>query len=162
MNDEKGQYSVYFWAREIFLKLERVFLNDDVNFERFHDMVARQIAGRQLPGCRTLFECRSSHQEQPQQCCKNKETILKMIYELQDYLLENILDKTAQSDVSRSRTVNVPMEDDTGHELLEMQRATAFKDITTEDFFATDSEDSFQSSTYFESLESVLRGLISR
>ena len=50
-----------FWAMEIFNELESIFSSENVNFERFHEMLARKIAGKELPGFRKLFVCPSSH-----------------------------------------------------------------------------------------------------
>ena len=86
----------------ILVELKSVFSEKDVYFERFHDMVARKIAGKRLPGSRTLIECHSSHQSQPQKCCENKKTILEMIKNMEEYTLGGIRRYASRTNPSRT------------------------------------------------------------
>ena len=84
-----------------------------------------------------------------------------MIKNMEEYTLGNVIKSTVQNDVKKSQSVNIKIEDDQSQEPFEKQKAT-FNDISINDFFATETEKSFRTSKYFESIEDVLRDWTSR
>ena len=77
---------------------------------------------------------------------------------MKDYLMQNIEQDPGHSFPSISATVNICIEAETDM----TAEKNSFKDITMNDFIATNSDESFQSDAYFSVLENVIRDIISR
>ena len=133
-----------------------------VNFERFHDMLARQIAGKDIPGLRCLFLYEDmkvefgDHERQ-----KYIRIVLKMIGQMFDVLNEEII--RIKRGYIDPNTVRVQIEHGSPSTSLINARNTGnidLADLSIEEFYASDTDDSFDSKTHFDELEDVLRYLI--
>ena len=83
--------SAIFWANQILDKLQEIYSAPQVNFERFHDKLARKISGRNdLQYCKLFEHDQNHHGAKDEQCCKNRQEALKIIREMQLYLKQNI------------------------------------------------------------------------
>ena len=72
-----------------------------------------------------------------------------------------LINSFVQNDLKKSQSVNIKIEDYQSQEPFKKQKAL-FNDISIKDFFATETEKSFPTSKYFESLEDDPRDLTSR
>ena len=138
--------SAIFWAGQIVIKLEEIFSAPLVDFERFHDKLAREISGRSDLQYSKICEHDKNHTvPNDRQCCQYVTTSLYIINCMKRHLSR----ETSTEIVKYNSQTN------------ELEIIPAWIMIMDNSLLATDVNQGFSADSYFAELEDAIRSLFS-